>query len=116
MILVTGGAGFIGANFVLDWLAQSEEGVINLDALTYAGNLQNLASLQGNTRHTFIRGNIGDVNLVASLLNKHEPRAVINFAAESHVDRYPRPGGFHTDQHRRHLPAIGSRARSTGAG
>ncbi|MCM3902056.1 MAG: dTDP-glucose 4,6-dehydratase [Pyrinomonadaceae bacterium] len=87
MILVTGGAGFIGANFVLDWLTQSDEAIINLDALTYAGNLQNLASLQGNTRHTFIRGNIGDVNLVASLLNKYEPRAVINFAAESHVDR-----------------------------
>ena len=87
MILVTGGAGFIGANFVLDWLTQSDEAIINLDALTYAGNLENLASLQGNTRHTFIRGNIGDVNLVASLLNKHEPRAVINFAAESHVDR-----------------------------
>ena len=87
MILVTGGAGFIGANFVLDWLAQSDEAVINLDALTYAGNLENLAGLQGNTRHTFIRGDIGDANLVASLLNKHEPRAVINFAAESHVDR-----------------------------
>lgn len=87
MILVTGGAGFIGTNFVLDWLTQSDEAIINLDALTYAGNLQNLASLQGNTRHTFIRGDIGDANLVSSLLNEQKPRAVINFAAESHVDR-----------------------------
>ena len=87
MILVTGGAGFIGANFVLDWLTQSDEAIINLDKLTYAGNLENLASLQGNTRHTFIRGDIGDADLVASLLNKHNPRAIINFAAESHVDR-----------------------------
>jgi dTDP-glucose 4,6-dehydratase len=87
MILVTGGAGFIGSNFVLDWLCRSGDPVINLDKLTYAGNLENLASLQGNTRHTFIRGDIGDANLVSSLLNEHKPRAVINFAAESHVDR-----------------------------
>ena len=87
MILVTGGAGFIGSNFVLDWLCRSDDAVINLDKLTYAGNLENLASLQGNTRHTFIRGDIGDANLVASLLNEHQPRAIINFAAESHVDR-----------------------------
>ena len=87
MILFTGGAGFIGANFVLDWLTQSDEAIINLDKLTYAGNLENRASLQGNTRHTFIRGDIGDADLVASLLNKHNPRAIINFAAESHVDR-----------------------------
>ena len=87
MILVTGGAGFIGSNFVLDWLCQSDDPVINLDKLTYASNLENLASLQGNTRHTFIRGDIGDTNLVVSLLNKHKPRAIINFAAESHVDR-----------------------------
>jgi dTDP-glucose 4,6-dehydratase len=87
MILVTGGAGFIGSNFVLDWLTQSDEAIINLDKLTYAGNLENLASLQGNTRHTFIRGDIGDANLVTSLLNEHKPRAIINFAAESHVDR-----------------------------
>ena len=87
MILVTGGAGFIGSNFVLDWLTQSDEAIINLDKLTYAGNLENLASLQGNTRHTFIRGDIGDANLVASLLNEHNPRAILNFAAESHVDR-----------------------------
>ncbi|NOS80741.1 MAG: dTDP-glucose 4,6-dehydratase [Nitrospira sp.] len=87
MILVTGGAGFIGSNFVLDWLCRSDESVINLDKLTYAGNLENLASLQGDTRHTFIRGDIGDAGLVTSLLNEHKPRAVINFAAESHVDR-----------------------------
>jgi dTDP-glucose 4,6-dehydratase len=87
MILVTGGAGFIGSNFVLDWLCRSDDPVINLDKLTYAGNLENLASLQGNTRHTFIRGDIGDANLVSSLLNEHKPRAIINFAAESHVDR-----------------------------
>src|SRR4249920_3320288 len=87
MILVTGGAGFIGSNFVLDWLCRSDDPIINLDKLTYAGNLENLASLQGDTRHTFIRGDIGDANLVSSLLNEHKPRAVINFAAESHVDR-----------------------------
>ena len=87
MIVVTGGAGFIGSNFVLDWLCRSDDPVINLDKLTYAGNLENLASLQGNTRHTFIRGDIGDANVVSSLLNVHKPRAVINFAAESHVDR-----------------------------
>jgi dTDP-glucose 4,6-dehydratase len=72
---------------VLDWLCRSDDPIINLDKLTYAGNLENLASLQGNTRHTFIRGDIGDANLVASLLNAHKPRAIINFAAESHVDR-----------------------------
>ena len=87
MILVTGGAGFIGANFVLDWLRGSDEGVINLDKLTYAGNLHNLASLQGDARHTFVQGDIGDSALVARLLAEHQPRAVINFAAESHVDR-----------------------------
>jgi dTDP-glucose 4,6-dehydratase len=87
MILVTGGAGFIGANFVLDWLAQSDETVINLDALTYAGNLQNLASLAGDKRHIFVQGDIGDSTLVDSLLARHRPRAIVNFAAESHVDR-----------------------------
>lgn len=87
MILVTGGAGFIGANFVLDWLAQSDEPVLNLDKLTYAGNLENLASLQGDPRHVFVQGDIGDGALVARLLAEHGPRAVINFAAESHVDR-----------------------------
>ena len=87
MILVTGGAGFIGANFVLDWLAQSDEPVINLDKLTYAGNLENLASLEGDGRHIFVQGDIGDSELVAQLLARHQPRAVINCAAESHVDR-----------------------------
>lgn len=86
-ILVTGGAGFIGANFVLDWLAQQDERVINLDKLTYAGNLDNLAGLQGDMRHIFVRGDIGDTALVDRLLAEHRPRAVINFAAESHVDR-----------------------------
>jgi dTDP-glucose 4,6-dehydratase len=86
-VLVTGGAGFIGSNFVLDWLAQCDEPVINLDALTYAGNQENLASLQGDGRHTFVRGDIGDAALVSSLLAEHQPRAVVNFAAESHVDR-----------------------------
>jgi len=87
MILVTGGAGFIGANFVLDWLAQSDETVINLDALTYAGNHENLASLAGDKRHVFVQGDIGDSALVARLLDKYQPRAIVNFAAESHVDR-----------------------------
>ncbi len=86
-ILVTGGAGFIGANFVLDWLAQSHEPVVNLDKLTYAGNLENLASLQGDARHTFVQGDIGDRALLDRLLVEHRPRAVLHFAAESHVDR-----------------------------
>src|SRR5574343_391987 len=87
MILVTGAAGFIGSNFVLDWLAQSDEKVISLDALTYAGNLENLASLDGDARHVFVRGDIGDFELVSRLLAEYQPRAVVNFAAESHVDR-----------------------------
>ncbi|MDZ4359801.1 MAG: dTDP-glucose 4,6-dehydratase [Variovorax sp.] len=87
MILVTGGAGFIGANFVLDWLAVHDEPVLNLDKLTYAGNLETLASLHGDARHVFVQGDIGDGALVADLLATHRPRAVINFAAESHVDR-----------------------------
>ncbi|MDH5206135.1 MAG: dTDP-glucose 4,6-dehydratase [Hylemonella sp.] len=87
MILVTGGAGFIGANFVLDWLGGSEEPVLNLDKLTYAGNLENLASLEGDARHVFVPGDIGDGELIARLLAEHQPRAVVNFAAESHVDR-----------------------------
>ena len=87
MILLTGGAGFIGSNFVLDWLNQSNEPVLNLDNLTYAGNLQNLASLDGNLSHIFVKGDIGNGALVSSLLRQHRPRAVLNFAAESHVDR-----------------------------
>ena len=87
MILVTGGAGFIGANFVLDWLSHHDEPVVNLDKLTYAGNLGNLEPAKTNPRHVFVRGDIGDVALVGELLRKHRPRAVVNFAAESHVDR-----------------------------
>ncbi len=87
MILVAGGAGFIGANFVLSWLEQSNEAVINLDALTYAGNRESLAALIGDEKHLFVHGDIGDPVLVTSLLVKHQPRAIINFAAESHVDR-----------------------------
>ncbi|SFZ73235.1 dTDP-glucose 4,6-dehydratase [Chitinimonas taiwanensis] len=94
-ILVTGGAGFIGGNFVLDWLAQSDETVVNLDKLTYAGNLDSLKSLQGDARHVFVQGDIGDRELVARLLAEHQPRAVLNFAAESHVDRSIHgPGDF----------------------
>lgn len=87
MILVTGGAGFIGSNFVLDWLAVNDEPVINLDALTYAGNRANLASLHADPRHIFVQGDIADTALVAQLLATHQPRAVVHFAAESHVDR-----------------------------
>ncbi|NDP42900.1 MAG: dTDP-glucose 4,6-dehydratase [Aromatoleum sp.] len=87
MILVTGGAGFIGANFVLDWLAQGGEPVVNLDKLTYAGNLGNLAPLKHDARHVFARGDIGDRAVVEALLRTHRPRAIVNFAAESHVDR-----------------------------
>ena len=86
-ILVTGGAGFIGSCFVRDWLAQSDEPVVNLDKLTYAGNLANLAGLAADARHVFVQGDIGDPKLLAGLLAQHQPRAVINFAAESHVDR-----------------------------
>lgn len=87
MILVTGCAGFIGSNFVLTWLAQSEEPVVNLDKLTYAGNPANLASLAGDSRYELVPGDIGDRELVGRLLDAHRPRAVLNFAAESHVDR-----------------------------
>ena len=87
MVLVTGGAGFIGSNFILEWLANSNEPVLNLDKLTYAGNLQNLSALQGDDRHVFVQGDIGNADLIANLLHKHQPRAVLNFAAESHVDR-----------------------------
>ena len=87
MILVTGGAGFIGSNFVLDWLKVNQEPVLNLDALTYAGNLENLDSLKGDSRHVFVQGNICDKDLVSSLLSQYKPRAIVHFAAESHVDR-----------------------------
>lgn len=88
MILVTGGAGFIGANFVLDWLKEpNAEGIINLDKLTYAGNLATLASLKDDPRHIFVQNDIGNRSLVARLLNEYQPRAIVNFAAESHVDR-----------------------------
>ncbi len=87
MILVTGGAGFIGSNFVLDWCKHSKEPLINLDKLTYAGNVNNLQSLQGNLQHTFVQGDIADQGVMADLLTKYQPRAVVHFAAESHVDR-----------------------------
>ena len=94
-VLVTGGAGFIGSNFVLDWLAQSDETVVNLDALTYAGNLRNLASLHGDARHVFVKGDITDRELLSRLFDEHRPRAVLHFAAESHVDRsILGPGAF----------------------
>ena len=86
-ILVTGAAGFIGSNFVLDWFSQSKEDVVSLDLLTYAGNLENLSSLNGNPHHHFVQGNISDRDLVSSLLKKYQVRAIVNFAAESHVDR-----------------------------
>jgi dTDP-glucose 4,6-dehydratase len=96
MILVTGGAGFIGGNFVLDWLANpNAEGIVNLDKVTYAGNLVTLQSLKPDARHVFVKGDIGDYDLVLSLLKKHQIRAVVNFAAESHVDRsIHEPGDF----------------------
>lgn len=87
MILITGGAGFIGANFVLDWLKNSDEPVLNLDKLTYAGNLKNLSSLNRDPRHVFVQGDIGDRTLIKKLLDQYHPRAIVNFAAESHVDR-----------------------------
>jgi dTDP-glucose 4,6-dehydratase len=95
MILVTGGAGFIGANFVLDWFAQHGEPLVNLDKLTYAGNLRSLAPLAGDARHVFVRGDIGDAAAVGTLLARYRPRAIVNFAAETHVDRSIRgPGAF----------------------
>lgn len=87
MILMTGGAGFIGANFVLDWLAATDEPVVNIDILGYAGNLGNLAAVAHDARHIFVRGDMGDRALVRELLTRHRPRAVLNFAAETHVDR-----------------------------
>ena len=87
MILTTGSAGFIGSNYAIDWLAKYDETIINLDKLTYAGNLENLRPLSNNSYHTFIQGDIGDKALLEQLLAEHRPRAIINFAAESHVDR-----------------------------
>lgn len=86
-ILVTGGAGVIGSNFILDWLRENEEAIVNLDKLTYAGNLENLTAVSGDSRHIFVRGDIGDTDLLSNLLAGHKPRAIVNFAAESHVDR-----------------------------
>ena len=95
MILVTGGAGFIGANFILDWIAATGEPVVNLDALTYAGNLESLAALNDDARHVFVKGDIGDRALLDRLFAQHRPRAVVHFAAESHVDRSIHgPGAF----------------------
>jgi dTDP-D-glucose 4,6-dehydratase len=87
MIFVTGGAGFIGANFVLSWLAQSDETVLNYDKLTYAGNLNNLTSLRHDNRHIFVQGDICDGDKLTALFAEHKPRAIVHFAAESHVDR-----------------------------
>jgi dTDP-glucose 4,6-dehydratase len=97
MILVTGGAGFIGSNFVLDWLAQSAEPVLNVDKLTYAGNLGNLAGILGDTRHHFVQADINDTARMTALLGQYRPRAILHFAAESHVDRSVHgPGEFIT--------------------
>jgi dTDP-glucose 4,6-dehydratase len=95
MILVTGGAGFIGSNFVLDWLEREQTPILNLDKLTYAGNLDNLSGAAGNPRHVFVHGDINDHDLVTRLLREHKPRAIVHFAAESHVDRsIHAPGDF----------------------
>ncbi len=107
-VLVTGGAGFIGANSVLDWLAASDEPIINLDKLNYAGNSETLASLQGDARHQLVQGDIGDAALVSRLLAEHKPRAVVNFAAVSHVNRSVYGlGEFIDDQHRGHFQVAG---------
>ena len=96
-VLITGGAGFIGSNFVLDWIVQTGGKVVNLDKLTYAGNLENLKSLQKDSRHIFVKGDIADSGLVRKLLLQHQPTAIVNFAAESHVDRsILGPGDFIT--------------------
>jgi dTDP-glucose 4,6-dehydratase len=86
-VLVTGGAGFIGSNFVLQWIAKTDAGVVNLDLLTYAGNRRNLQSIENHPRHIFVQGDVCDEALVGSLLREHKPRAILHFAAESHVDR-----------------------------
>lgn len=94
-ILVTGGAGFIGGNYVLDWFAQTDEALVNVDKLTYAGNLETLAALAGRPGYTFVKADIGDREIIGQLLRDHKPRAVVNFAAESHVDRsIDGPGEF----------------------
>lgn len=87
MILITGGAGFIGANFILEWLGCGDEAVLNIDKLTYAGNIDNLAPLKSDVRHIFVRADIGDTSTIGTLLKKYQPRAIVHFAAESHVDR-----------------------------
>lgn len=87
MIVVTGGAGFIGSNFVMDWLAAEDEPILNLDVLSYAGNLENLKSIAHDSRHHFVQGDVGDASLLGALLTEHRPRAIVHFAAESHVDR-----------------------------
>src|SRR6184192_3782470 len=87
MLLVTGGAGFIGSNFVVSTLAQADEPIVTLDKLSYAGSLMNLSAVSGDARHVFVRGDICDRELVRGLLRKHKPRAIVHFAAESHVDR-----------------------------
>ncbi|NDD49773.1 MAG: NAD-dependent epimerase/dehydratase family protein, partial [Alphaproteobacteria bacterium] len=86
-IIITGAAGFIGSNFVLNWLANNHEKVIALDKLTYAGNLENLKTVESNPSYVFVQGDIGDSELISKLLQEHQPRAIVNFAAESHVDR-----------------------------
>ncbi|MBI68605.1 MAG: dTDP-glucose 4,6-dehydratase, partial [Phycisphaerae bacterium] len=86
-ILVTGGSGFIGSNFVLNWIDTTAEVVINLDAMTYAGNPENLQSIHDSPQYEFVRGNIDDLELVSAILDDRKPRAIVNFAAESHVDR-----------------------------
>ena len=111
MILVTGGAGFIGSNFVLDWLASTDEPVINLDKLTYAGNPDNLAAIEGDSRHQLVKGDICDRELVNQLIATHKPRAIVHFAAESHVDRSIHGPGDFIHQCRWHLQSAGSSTR-----
>ena len=114
-VLVTGGAGFIGSNFVLDWLAASGEPVVNLDALTYAGNRENLASLDGDPRHVFVQGDIRDRPLLDRLLAEHRPRAVRPLRRrEPRRPQHPRPGGLREDQRRGHLHAARGGARALG--